>query len=129
MILITKLIIPITTQLKAYSTINRPKNGYRFIQMSSPKVPLDGQTLPESWQKSKSEARNLPTWGCKSMAEGPTIMLGVFITLLYMYTMSNKHYSSKPTSLRYHLMAKRCLRVGRNPNMRQEICPHVALNV
>jgi len=23
------------------------------------------------------------TWGCKSMMEGPTIMLGVFITLLY----------------------------------------------
>jgi len=61
----------------------------------------------------KSEARNLPTWGCKSMMEGPTIMLGVFITLLYMYTMPNKHYSSKPTSLRYHLMAKRCLKVGR----------------
>ena len=33
---------------------------------------------------SQSEARNLPTWGCKSMMEGPTIMLGVFITLLYM---------------------------------------------
>ena len=64
-------------------------------------------------RKSKSEARNLPTWGCKSMMEGPTIMLGVFIILLYMYTMPNKHYSSKPTSLRYHLMAKRCLKVGR----------------
>jgi len=60
-----------------------------------------------------SEARNLPTWGCKSMMEVPTIMLGVFIILLYMYTMPNKHYSSKPTSLRYHLMAKRCLKVGR----------------
>ena len=60
-----------------------------------------------------SESRNLPTWGCKSMMEGPTIMLGVFITLLYMYTMPNKHYSSKPTSLRYHLMAKHCLKVGR----------------
>jgi len=47
------------------------------------------------------------------MMEGPTIMLGVFITLLYIYTMPNKHYSSKPTSLRYHLMAKRCLKVGR----------------
>ena len=34
-------------------------------------------------RKAKSEARNLPTWGCKSMMEGPTIMLGVFITLLY----------------------------------------------
>ena len=64
-------------------------------------------------RKSKSEARNLPTWGCKSMMEGPTIMLGVFIILLYMYTMPNKHYSSKPTSPRYHLMAKHCLTVGR----------------
>ena len=36
-------------------------------------------------RKSQSEARNLPTWGCKSMMEGPTIMLGVFITLLYTY--------------------------------------------
>jgi len=61
----------------------------------------------------QNEARNLPTWGCKSMMEGPKIMLGVFITLLYMYTMPNKHYSSKPTSLRYHLMAKRCLKAGR----------------
>ena len=58
-------------------------------------------------------------WGCKSMKKGPTIMLGVFITLLYMYTMPNKHYSSKPTSLRYHLMAKRCLKVGR----KSEFCP------
>jgi len=64
-------------------------------------------------RKSKFEARNLPTWGRKSMMEGPTIMLGVFITLLYIYTMPNKHYGSKPTSLRYRLMAKRCLKVGR----------------
>ena len=64
-------------------------------------------------RKSKFEARNLPTWGCKSMAEGPTIMLRVFIILLYTQTMPNKHYNSKPTSLRYHLMAKRCLKVGR----------------
>ena len=64
-------------------------------------------------RKTKSEARNLPTWGCKSMMEGPTIMLGVFIIFLYMYTMPNKHYSSKPTSLRYHLMAKHCLKVSR----------------
>jgi len=47
------------------------------------------------------------------MAEGPTIMLGVFIILLYTQTMPNKYYNSKPTSLRYHLMAKRCLKVGR----------------
>ena len=58
--------------------------------------------------KSKSEARNLPTWGCKSMMEGPTIMLGEFITLLYIYTMPNKHYSSKPTSLMHCGMYWRC---------------------
>ena len=84
-------------------------------------------------RKSKSEARNLPTWSCKSMMEGPTIMLGVFIILLYMYTMPNKHYGSKPTSLRYHLMAKHCLKVGRKskflPNLRQETCLHGAVKV
>ena len=78
-------------------------------------------------KKSRSEARNRPTWGCKSMAEGLTIMLGVFITLLYTYTMPNNHYSCKPTSLRCHLMAKQCLEVGRNRNLRQEICPHMWL--
>ena len=61
----------------------------------------------------KSEARNLPPCGCKSMAEGLTIMLGVFITLLYTYTMPNNHYCGKPTSLRCHLMAKCGLRVGK----------------
>jgi len=61
-----------------------------------------------------SEARNLPSCGCKSMTEGLRIVLGVFITLLYTYTMPNNHYSSKPSSLSCHLMAKRCLRVGRN---------------
>jgi len=47
------------------------------------------------------------------MVEGPTIMLGVFITLIYTYTMPNNLYCSKPTSLRCHLMAKRYLRVGK----------------
>ena len=70
-------------------------------------------------RKSKFEARNLPTWDCKSMMEGPTIMLRVFITLLYIYTMPNKHYSSKPTSLRYHLMAKHRLKVSSN----LDFCP------
>ena len=71
-----------------------------------------------------------PPCGCKSMMGGLTIMLGVFINLLYTYTMPNKHYHSKPTSLRCHLMAKCCLRVGRNrSNLRHEICPHVAVKV
>jgi len=47
------------------------------------------------------------------MLEGPIIMLGVFITLLYTYTTPNNHYFSKPTSLRCHLMAKHYLRVGK----------------
>ena len=74
-------------------------------------------------------ARNLPPCGCKSMAEGPSNMLGVFITLLYTYTMPINHYCTNPTSLGCHLMAKHCLRVGRNQNLRQEICPHVAVIV
>ena len=64
-------------------------------------------------RKSESEARNLPPCGCKSMVEGLRNMLNVFINLLCTYTMPNKHYSSKPTSLRCHLMAKRYLRVGK----------------
>jgi len=34
-------------------------------------------------RKSKSEARNLPTGGCKSMTEGPRIMLGVLLFWVY----------------------------------------------
>ena len=60
-------------------------------------------------RKSNFLARNLPTWGCKSMMEGPIIMLGVFITLLCIHTMPINHYCSKPTPLRCHLMAKHCL--------------------
>jgi len=45
-------------------------------------------------RKSISEARNLPTCGCKSMMGGLTIMLGVFINLLYTHTMPNNHYCS-----------------------------------
>jgi len=77
-----------------------------------------------------SEARNLPSCGCKSMTEGLRIVLGVFITLLYTYTMPNNYYFSEPSSLRSHLMAKHCLIVCRNRIfLRQEICPHVAVKV
>ena len=92
-------------------------------------MPLDGQTLPGSQQKSESEARNLPPCGCKSVVEGLRNMLNVFINLLCTYTMPNKHYYSKPTSLTCHLMAKHCLKVGRNQNLRQEIWQHVAVKV
>jgi hypothetical protein len=34
------------------------------------------------------------TWGYKSMVEGPTNMLGVFITLLHTKTMPNNHHYS-----------------------------------
>jgi len=51
------------------------------------------------------------------MMEGPTIMLGVFITLIYAYTMPNKHYCSTYMLLYPHLMAKCCLKVGRKSNL------------
>ena len=74
--------------------------------------------LSESWQKieifSWSEAWNLPSCGCKSMTGGLTIVLGVFITVLYTYTMPNNHYSSKPTSLRCHLMANLVWKLAEN---------------
>jgi len=95
--------------------------------------PLDGQTLPDSRLEieifSWSEARNLPTWGCKSMTEGLTIMLRVFINLLYTYTMPNNHYCSNYMMPYPHLLAKHCLRVGRNWDLRQETCLHVAVKV
>ena len=64
-------------------------------------------------RKSRSEAWNLPTCGCKSMMDGLTIMLGVFINLLYTHTMPNNHYCSTYMMPYPHLMAKHCLRVGR----------------
>ena len=57
-------------------------------------------------RKSSSEARNLPTCGCKSMMDGLTIMLGVFINLLYTYTLPNNHYSTTYMLLHPHLMVK-----------------------
>ena len=63
--------------------------------------------LAESWQKikifSRSEAWNPPTWGCKSMVEGSTIMLGVFMTLLCIHTMPNMCYCSTCMLLYPHL--------------------------
>ena len=82
-----------------------------------------------SRQKWDSETRNPPTCGCESVADGPTIMLGVFITLICIYTKPNKHYSSKRTSLRCHLMAKCCLKGGRKSRSDAEICQHVAVKV
>ena len=84
-------------------------------------------------RKSRSEAWNLPTCGCKSMVDGLTIMLGVFINLLYTHTMPNNHYCSTYMMPYPHLMAKRWLRVGRKsrffPDLRHETCLHVAVKV
>ena len=73
--------------------------------------------LPGCWQKieifSWSEAWNPPTWGCRSVMEGLTIMLVVLLTLLYTYTMPNNHYCSTYMMSYPHLMAKHCLTIGR----------------
>ena len=63
------------------------------------------------------------------MTEGPKNMLGVFITLLYTQTMPINYYSSKPTSLRCHLMAKHCLKVAGNRNLRQDNREHGTVKV
>ena len=47
------------------------------------------------------------------MVEGLTIMLGVFINLLYTHTMPNNHYCSTYMMPYPHLMAKHCLTIGR----------------
>ena len=84
-------------------------------------------------RKSRFLPRNLPTWGCKSTMEGPTIMLGVFITLSCNYTMPNIYYCSTWMLIYSHLMAKRWLRVGRKsrffPDLRHETCLHGAVKV
>ena len=100
-------------------------------------MPLGGQTLPESrqeiWIFAKSEARNLPTWGCKSMMDGLIIMPGVFINLLNTYIMPSKHYCSTYMMPSTHLLANYCLRVGRKsgflPDLRYETCLHGAVKV
>jgi len=94
-------------------TYTMPNNHY-CSKPTSLRCQLMAKRYLRVGKKSKSEARNLPTCGCKSMMYGLTIMLGVFITLIYTYTMPNNHYCSKPISLRCQLMAK-CylLRVGK----------------
>ena len=99
--------------------------------------PLDGQTLPESWLEieifSWSEAWNPPTWGCKSMVEGLTIMLGVLLTLLYIYTNAKHLLFNNLHAAIPHLMAKHCLRVGWKsiffPDLRHETRQHGAVKV
>ena len=109
-------------------TYTMPINYY-----SSKPTSLRCHLMAKRWMK-VSRNRNLRQEICPHVAvkvwqRALEIMLGVFITLLYTYTMPINYYSSKPTSLRCHLMAKRCLKVSRNRNLRQEICPHVAVKV
>ena len=97
-------------------TYTMPNNHYCSTYMNGIS-PLECQILTECWQDNKifaqSQARNLPTSGCKSMVEGVTIMLGVFITLLYIHTMPNIYYCSTFMLLYPHLMAKHCLTIGK----------------
>jgi len=80
-----------------------------------------------------SEAWNLPTCGCECVIEGLTIMLRVFINLLYTHTMPNNHYCRTYMMIYPHLMAKYCLSVSRKsiifPDLRHETGPHVAVKV
>ena len=69
---------------------------------------------PEVYRNSWSEAWNLPTWGCKSMVEGPTIMLRVFITILCIHTMPINHYYSTYMMAYYHLKAKLAWELAEN---------------
>ena len=67
------------------------------------------------------------------MMDGFTIMLDVFINLLYTYTMPNNHYCSTYMMPYPHLMAKHCLTIGRKsgflPDLRQERSKQVLLVV
>ena len=72
---------------------------------------------------------NLPTLGCKSMVEGLTIMLGVFITFLYTHTMPNIYYCSTYMLLCPHLMAKLVWEMAENQDFCKETCQHGAVKV
>jgi len=93
-------------------THTMPNNHYLTTYMM-PYPHLLAKNCLRVGRKSRSEARNLPTCGCKSMMDGLIIMLGLFINLLCTYTMPNNHYSTTYMLLYPHLMAKHCLKVGR----------------
>ena len=67
------------------------------------------------------------------MMEGVTIMLAVFMDLLYTYTMPNNHYCSTYMVAYPHLMVKLAWYVGRKlrffPDLRHETRQHVAVKV
>ena len=114
-------------------THTMPNNHYCSTYMM-PYPHLMAKRVLTISRKSSSEARNLPsTCGCKSMMDGLTIMLGVFINLLYTYTMPNNYYCSTYMMPYPHLLAKHCLTVGRKsgflPDLRHETCLQVAVKV
>ena len=89
------------------STIQQPTCCY---------TPTWWPNLPWSWLEievfSWSEAWNPPTWGCKSMMEGLTIMLVVLLTFLYIQPMPNIYYPATYMLLYPHLMAKLALKLA-----------------
>ena len=130
------LIIMLRVFINLLYTHTMPNNHYCSTYMMPYPHLLVKHCLRESAGNrdfSWSEARNPPTSGCKSMIDGLTIMLRVFIILLYTHTMSINHYCSTYMMPYPHLLAKHCLRVGRKsrffPDLRQETCLHVAVKV
>jgi len=94
-------------------TYTMPNNHYSTTYMMPYPHLLAKHCLRVGARKSRSEARNLPTCGCKSMMDGLIIMPRVFINFLYTYTMPNNHCSTTYMMPYPHLLAKHCLRVGR----------------
>merc|ERR1739841_306554 len=106
------LVIMLAVFINLLYTHTMPNNYYCSTYMM-PYPHLMAKHCLRVGRKSGFEARNLPTCGCKSMMDGLIIMLGVFINLLYTYTLPNNHYSTTYMLLYPHLMAKHCLKVGR----------------
>jgi len=106
------LIIMLGVLINLLYTHTMPNNHYCSTYMM-PYPHLMAKHCLTIGRKSRSEAWNLPTSGCKSMVEGLTIMLGVLINLLYTHTMPNNHYCSTYMMPYPHLMAKHCLTIGR----------------
>ena len=110
-------------------TYTMPNNHYCSTYMM-PYPHLMAKHCLRVGRKSRSEAWNLPTCGCKSMVEGLTIMLGVFINLLYTYTMPNNHYCSKPTWCHTPTWWPNIAwESAENRDLRHETCQHVAVKV
>jgi len=112
------LIIMLGVFINLLYTHTMPNNHYSTTYMM-PYPHLMAKHCLTISRKSRSEARNLPTSGCKSMMDGLIIKLGVFINLLYTHTMPNNHYSTTYMMPYPHLLAKHCLTIGRNQDFFQ----------